>query len=166
MNISIQTNNTDKTKLYHILFTPKNAILITHSLGMVHENKTRYSSSYNRPGRPRIEEQLHSFFKLGTKAGWVVNAMPQPLYPGERRSTHWIRSWVGPRASLDRCWKSHHHWDLIPIPSRVKWVWYRRIHLLNTNVCVGKKIWKIHAVNAQLSLQWRSRANSYQQPII
>jgi len=38
--------------------------------------------------------------------GWVVNAMPRPLYPRERPGTHCIGGWVGPRAGLDRCGKS------------------------------------------------------------
>jgi hypothetical protein len=31
-----------------------------------------------------IEVYLYSFFNPGTRWGWVVNAMPQPLYPWER----------------------------------------------------------------------------------
>ena len=38
--------------------------------------------------------------------GWVVNATPRPLYPGERPGTHCIGGWVGFRAGLDRCRKS------------------------------------------------------------
>jgi hypothetical protein len=39
-------------------------------------------SPCNRPLRPRQadEEQFHSFFKLGTRRGWVVNAMLWLLY--------------------------------------------------------------------------------------
>jgi len=29
--------------------------------------------------------------------GWVVNATPRPLYPRDRRGTHCIGGWVGPR---------------------------------------------------------------------
>ena len=29
----------------------------------------------------KIEVYLYSFFNLGARWGWVVNAMPQPLYP-------------------------------------------------------------------------------------
>jgi len=36
--------------------------------------------------------------------GWVVNASPQPLYL--RPGTYCI-GWVGPRAALDGCGKSH-----------------------------------------------------------
>ena len=42
--------------------------------------------------------------------GWVVNATPRPLYPGERPGTHYIGDWVGPRAGLDGCGKS------LPLP--------------------------------------------------
>jgi hypothetical protein len=54
---------------------------------------------------------------LSARWGWVVNAMPQLLYPWERSSTHCIRGWVGPRTSLDKCGKSRLHWDSIPGPS-------------------------------------------------
>jgi hypothetical protein len=30
--------------------------------------------------------------------GWVVNAMPRPLYPLERLATHFIEGWVDPRS--------------------------------------------------------------------
>jgi hypothetical protein len=33
--------------------------------------------------------------------------MPRPLYPRERPGTHCTGSWVGPRAGLDVCEKSH-----------------------------------------------------------
>ena len=46
------------------------------------------------------------FFHLGARWGWVVNAMSPPLYPWERRSTHCIVGWVGPRAGLDMYRKS------------------------------------------------------------
>ena len=48
--------------------------------------------------------------------GWVVNATPWPLYPRERPFTHCIGGWVGPRAGLDGCGKSHLHRDSIPGP--------------------------------------------------
>jgi len=38
---------------------------------------------------------------------WVVNATPPPLYPWESPGTHCIGGWVGPRAGLDGCGKSH-----------------------------------------------------------
>jgi hypothetical protein len=46
--------------------------------------------------------------------GWVVNATPRLLYPRERPGTHCIGDWVGPRAGLDGCGKSLHHWGSIP----------------------------------------------------
>ena len=39
--------------------------------------------------------------------GRVVSIMPQPLYPQERPGTHCTVGWVGPRAGLDGCRKSH-----------------------------------------------------------
>jgi hypothetical protein len=45
---------------------------------------------------------------LGTRQGWVVNATPQLLYsPGNRPSIHCTGGWMGPRAGLDGCRRSH-----------------------------------------------------------
>jgi hypothetical protein len=44
-------------------------------------------------------ERSYSFtiLNLGTRWGWVVSFMPQPLYTwGRVPSTHWIAGWVGP----------------------------------------------------------------------
>jgi hypothetical protein len=48
---------------------------------------------------------------------WVVNTRPRLLYPWERPVTHSIGGWVGLRADLDGCVKSHPHQDSIPEPS-------------------------------------------------
>lgn len=74
---------------------------------------------WNRPRRPRgaVEVWLYSFFNLGTRCGWTVNATPRPIYPRERRGTHCIRGWAGLRAGLYRCRKSLPHRDSIPGPS-------------------------------------------------
>jgi hypothetical protein len=37
----------------------------------------------------------------------VVSTTPRPLYPRERHGTHCKEGWVGPRAGLDVCEKSH-----------------------------------------------------------
>jgi hypothetical protein len=44
------------------------------------------SSPYNKAWRSRggVQEYLYSFFNLGARWGWVVNATPQPLNPRER----------------------------------------------------------------------------------
>ena len=47
---------------------------------------------------------------------WVINATTWPLYPRKRPVTHCIGGWVGPRAGLDWCGKSHPHRDSIPGP--------------------------------------------------
>ena len=41
---------------------------------------------------------------------------------GKRHGTHWIGGWVGPRSSLDGCWKSRPHRDLSPWPSSLQQV--------------------------------------------
>jgi hypothetical protein len=59
----------------------------------------------------------YSFFNLGARWAWVVNASPRKHCPRERRSTHRTGDWVDPRASLDGCWKSCCRRDWIPGPS-------------------------------------------------
>jgi len=56
---------------------------------------------------------LYSFFNLGARWSWVVNATPRPLYHRERRRPHCIGGWVGPRAGLGRCGKFVPHRDSI-----------------------------------------------------
>jgi hypothetical protein len=58
-----------------------------------------------------------AFRDLGARRGWVVSTMPRPLYPRERPGTHCTGGWVGPRAGLDVCEKSHPHRDSISAPS-------------------------------------------------
>jgi hypothetical protein len=50
--------------------------------------------------------------------GWVVNAMPRPLYLRERAGSYCIRSWFGPWAGLNKYVKSRPHRDSIPVASR------------------------------------------------
>jgi hypothetical protein len=54
---------------------------------------------------------------LGASRGWVVSTTPRPLYPRERPGTLYTGGWVGPRAGLDVCEKSHPQRDSIPGPS-------------------------------------------------
>jgi hypothetical protein len=44
------------------------------------------SSPLNGPRRPGggVEVELYSFFNLGPRLGWMMNATPRPLYPRER----------------------------------------------------------------------------------
>jgi hypothetical protein len=58
------------------------------------------------------------FLDHGTSRGWGgQHHAPATLYPQERPGTHCTGGCVGPRASLDRCGKSHPHQDSIPRPS-------------------------------------------------
>ena len=63
-----------------------------------------------------VEIDLYSFFNLGARLGWVVNATPRPPYPRERPGTHCTGGWVGPGAGLDGCGKSCPHRDSIAGP--------------------------------------------------
>jgi nuclear pore complex protein Nup62 len=67
-----------------------------------------YSSLYNLPWRPwrGTEMQLYSFFNLGTRWGGQRHA-PAALPLGNKPYSHCIGNWVGPRAYLDACVKSH-----------------------------------------------------------
>jgi hypothetical protein len=55
-----------------------------------------------------------SFLDLSARRGWMVSTTPWLFYSWERLSTG---GWVGPRAGLDVCKKSHPHRDSIPGPS-------------------------------------------------
>jgi hypothetical protein len=57
------------------------------------------------------------FRNLGARTGWVVSTTARPLYPRERPGTHCTGGWVGPRAGLGVCEKSHPHRDSVPGPS-------------------------------------------------
>ena len=57
------------------------------------------------------------FLDCGTRRGeWSASCPGRYLPPGNTRY-HCTGGWVGPRASLDRCRKSHPHQDSIPGPS-------------------------------------------------
>ena len=75
-----------------------------------------YKFTLEQARRPRggVEVQLHSFFNIGARWGWAVNATPRPLYPRESPGTHCIGGWVGLRGGLDGCRISRPHWDSIP----------------------------------------------------
>jgi hypothetical protein len=70
----------------------------------------------------------YSFFNLGARLGWVVNATPRPIDPRERPSTHCIGGWVGPRAGLDGYEKYRPHGNSIPRPSALSQSLYRLSH--------------------------------------
>jgi hypothetical protein len=54
-----------------------------------------------------------SFRDLGARRVWVVSTTPRPLYPREISGNHCTGDWVGPRAGLDVCEKSHPHRDFL-----------------------------------------------------
>jgi hypothetical protein len=57
------------------------------------------------------------FLDLSARRGWGVSVTPRPLYHRERPGALCRGGWVGPKAGLDVCEKSHPYWDLIPGPS-------------------------------------------------
>jgi len=66
--------------------------------------------------KERVGVQPYSFFNLGARRGWVVNATPGRFPPRERPHTRCIGGRVGPGAGLDRCGESPLHRDSIPRP--------------------------------------------------
>jgi hypothetical protein len=69
----------------------------------------------NRPEGPEGGRGIALLFlDLCARRGWVVSTTPRPLYPRERPGIHCTEGWVGPRAGLDVCEKSHPHRDSIP----------------------------------------------------
>ena len=46
--------------------------------------------------------KLYSFFNLGARWGWVVDAKLRLLYSGERPITNCTGGWVSPTAGVDR----------------------------------------------------------------
>jgi hypothetical protein len=62
-------------------------------------NEYHSGSPSNRPRRSRggVDVWLYSFFNLGARWEWVVNATPRLLYPRERPGTHCIGGsvWTG-----------------------------------------------------------------------
>ena len=57
--------------------------------------------------RGKVEVQTYTFFNLGDRWGWVVNATPRPLYPRERDPVAVVQEagWV-PGAGLNGRGKS------------------------------------------------------------
>jgi hypothetical protein len=49
-----------------------------------------------------IEVKFYSFFNLGARWGWVVNATPCPVYLRERPGIHCTGGWTCPRPGLAR----------------------------------------------------------------
>ena len=80
---------------------PRNTVCFIHTIvngkgqGQVHPRTGHESPD----GDKRYSYTLS--LTSGLDGGWVVNATPRPLYPGERHGTHCIGGWVGPRVGLD-----------------------------------------------------------------
>ena len=43
--------------------------------------KVNFSLEQAKKAKRGVELQLYSFFNLGARCGWVINAKPPPLYP-------------------------------------------------------------------------------------
>jgi hypothetical protein len=68
---------------------------------------------------PEGEKRYSSTLSLTSaldEGGWSTSR-PGRFTPREWPRTHCTRGWVGPRASLDGCWKFRPHRDSIPGPS-------------------------------------------------
>jgi hypothetical protein len=60
----------------------------------------------------------------------VVNATPQPLYPGKKTGAHCIEGWVDPGDVLDGCAKSRLHRESITDrPARIPTELFRPLYI-------------------------------------
>jgi hypothetical protein len=105
---------------------PFNHILTQHVVHHDYSQKRYIHLKVNSKGLPRTghegpegEQRYSSTLSLTSALDGVGGERhaPAAFPPRERPGTHCIRSWVGPRAGLDGCGKSHPHWDLIDGPS-------------------------------------------------
>jgi hypothetical protein len=81
--------------------------MLTHTLPFVFFT-VKVKVPRNRPEGPEVGRGIALLFPdLGARRGWVVSTTPRPLYPQERPGIHCTGGWVGPRAGLDVCEKSH-----------------------------------------------------------
>ena len=68
-----------------------------------------------------VEVSFYLFLTTALEGGEESVSRPGRSLPRERPGTHCTGGWVGPRAGLDRCEKSHPHRDLIPRQSSPTW---------------------------------------------
>jgi hypothetical protein len=68
---------------------------------------------WKRPWRPRVGVEVSSFFYLGARWKWVVNAMSRPLYPRAKTQYSLYRKLGGPQGRSGRVRK-------IPPPTRIR----------------------------------------------
>ena len=80
------------------------------------KNEEGKSSLYNLPGKHmrRIRVNLSSFFNLGVRWRWVVNATSRPLHPRAWLNTHFTEGLVISRAGLYCTENLVPHWESIP----------------------------------------------------
>ena len=98
------------------------------------EKKVSYTVERAFKARAGVELQLFYFFNLGARWGRLANVTPRPPYPlGNRSSTHYAVSRVGPKGGLCICGKSCLHRDSISglsspqrvaIPTELTWPVY------------------------------------------
>jgi hypothetical protein len=74
---------------------------------------------------------------------------PVDFYPRERPGTHCTVGWVGPRAGLDRCGKSHPHRDSIQGTSSLYQSLYRLRYRAHVKVKLKVKLTLEQATKAQ-----------------
>jgi hypothetical protein len=84
-----------------------------HKLKVKGKGKVHPRTCHEGP-KGGVDVKLYSFFNLGFRWRWVVNAMTRPLYLRKRPGTPYIGGWMGPRAVLDGYAKSPTHRDSIP----------------------------------------------------
>ena len=78
--------------------------------------KVKFAPEQAEKTQSKIQVQLYSFFNLGTRWGWVVNATPRRLYPRKETLCPFYKGLGGPQG-LDGCRKLRSRRDSIPGPS-------------------------------------------------
>jgi hypothetical protein len=111
-----------RARLTKMVFEIKEYVYMMCSRYMTNSVCIVYKKAKQSRYRPELAQRVDRIIALpfcdpGARRGWVVITTPRPLYPRERSGAHCTEGWVGPRAGLDVCEKSHSYRDSIPGPS-------------------------------------------------
>jgi hypothetical protein len=92
-----------------LLSCPAKEIRLATAVETCKYNKGKFHPRKSHKG-PQVGKRYNSnyFFNLGTRWWWEIRChTPATLSTGKRNTTHCTGGWVGPRASVDDCRKSH-----------------------------------------------------------
>jgi hypothetical protein len=84
------------TPMYVFMPCTRMLLLVCRAIAYTSKSTVRPTDASSK-----VEVKIHFFFNYGTRWGWVVNTMPRPLYPRERRHIRCIGGWSAYRDSMD-----------------------------------------------------------------